>query len=193
MKSAVWGYRDYAVTQAFDPRTHTGIDIGCPSGTLIYAARAGVVERVQTGMVSVRVGAQRDFYLHGTPLVRVGQSVAEGEPVIHSDTVQVDPRYPLTGPHLHFEVQEGFNLPGAPPNAEGKPLDPVPILLAAHRLVVPVPAPPPAPAPAPSPVPPSNLDQARAAWARLGELLIADLPQTAAAIAAVIAKLNKLP
>lgn len=141
MKSAVWGYRDYAVTQGYDPRTHTGIDIGCPSGTVIYAARAGVVERVQTGMVSVRVGAQRDFYLHGTPLVRVGEAVAEGQPVIHSDTVQVDPRYPLSGPHLHFEIQNGYTLPGAPPGAPERPLDPVPVLLAAHAQLPPPPAP----------------------------------------------------
>lgn len=131
MRSAVWGGADYPVTQPFNPAVHTGIDIGCPSGTTIYAARAGVVERVQTGMVGVRVGNQRDFYLHGTSLVAVGQQVAQGQPVIHSDTVQVDPRYPLTGPHLHFEVQNGYSLPGAPPSAPEAPLDPVPVLTAA--------------------------------------------------------------
>lgn len=131
MRSAVWGGVDYPVTQPWNPAVHTGIDIGCPSGTLIYAARAGIVERVQTGMVGVRVGSQRDFYLHGTSLVHVGQAIAQGAPVIHSDTVQVDPRYPLSGPHLHFEVQNGYSLPGAPPAAPEASLNPVPFLLAA--------------------------------------------------------------
>lgn len=130
MISSVWGGADYPITQPYNPAVHCGIDIGCPSGTTIFAARAGVVERVQTGMTSVHVdgSTQRDFYLHGTSLVAVGQHVARGQAVIHSDTVQVDPRYPLTGPHLHFEVQDGRSLPGAPPSAPGNPLDPVPVL-----------------------------------------------------------------
>lgn len=140
MVSTVWGGVDVAVTQPFLPGVHDGIDIGVPSGTTIYAARAGYVERVQTGMVSVQVGSPgnlgpvRDFYLHGSPWlgIVVGHWVKQGDPIISSDTVQVDPRYPLTGPHLHFEVQNGFNLPGAPPTAEGAPLDPVPVLLAAQ-------------------------------------------------------------
>jgi hypothetical protein len=133
VKSPVWGGVDYPVTQPFlpgPPALHCGIDIGCPSGTIIHAARAGMVERVQVGMVGILVdgGAQRDFYLHGYSLVVVGQRVAAGTPVIHSDTVQVDPRYPLTGPHLHFEVQDDYSLPGAPPQYPEHPLDPVPVL-----------------------------------------------------------------
>lgn len=133
MKSPVWGGVDYPVTQPFlpgPPAIHCGIDIGCPSGTIIHAARAGVVERVQAGMVGILVdgGSQRDFYLHGYSLVVTGQRVAAGTPVIHSDTVQVDPRYPLTGPHLHFEVQDGYSLPGAAGQFPEHPLDPVPVL-----------------------------------------------------------------
>lgn len=134
MRSACWDDVDYPVTQPFlpgPPAVHCGIDIGCPSGTIIKAARAGVVETVVTGIVGVHVdgGPFRDFYVHGYSLVLVGQRVAQGTPVIHSDTVQADPRYPLTGPHLHFEVQDGFVLPGAPPAAPERPVDPVPILL----------------------------------------------------------------
>ncbi len=134
MISRVWGGADYPITQPYDPAVHCGIDIGCPSGTTIYAARAGTVERVQTGMVSVHVSGstQRDFYLHGFSLVPVGAPIAAGDAVISSDTVQVDPRYPLTGAHLHFEVQDGLTLPGAPPYAPGRPLDPVPILNATY-------------------------------------------------------------
>lgn len=136
MRSAVWAGVDEPITQPFIPGTHDGIDIGCSTGTTIYAARSGVVERVQTGMTSIHVdnSNERDFYLHGTSLVSVGQYVRQGQPVITSDTVQVDPRYPLTGPHLHFERQNGFTYPGAPPFAEGAPLDPVPVLLAAQPL-----------------------------------------------------------
>jgi len=150
MRSAVWGEIDFPVTQPYNPPVHMGIDIGCPSGTAIYAARRGYVERVQQGMVSVQVGpdyahlgTQRDFYLHGNPAagIVVGVFVDAGQHIIDSDTVQVDPRFPLTGPHLHFEVQDGHNLPGIP-IAPGAPLDPVPVL-----LIPPVPLPPPPPPP----------------------------------------------
>lgn len=134
MSSPCWGDVAYPVTQPWlpgPPAIHCGIDIGCPPGTIIRAARAGVVETVQTGMVGIHVTdtLERDFYLHGYTLVVVGQHVDVGTPVIHSDTVQVDPRYPLTGPHLHFEVQDGYTLPGAPPQYPEHSLDPVPILL----------------------------------------------------------------
>lgn len=131
MKSLCWDNVDYPITQPWlPPLIHDGIDIGCPSGTIIKAARAGRVETVQTGIVGVHVdgSGQRDFYVHGYSLVVVGQHVSVGTPVIHSDTVQADPRFPLTGPHLHFEVQDGFTLPGAPPQFPGKSLDPVPVL-----------------------------------------------------------------
>jgi hypothetical protein len=208
MRSAVWAEIDFPVTQPFNPPVHMGIDIGCPSGTRIYAARRGYVERVQAGMVSVQVGTtyptlgpQRDFYLHGNPApgVQVGVFVDAGQWVISSDTVQVDPRFPLTGPHLHFEVQNGPNLPGIP-IAPGAPLDPVPVLLAAQPVPVPapipapvpvpapvpipapVPVPAPAPAPAPAPVPPPApapgppIDQTRSAWARLAAFFTQTLP-----------------
>jgi hypothetical protein len=150
MRSAVWGLIDIPITQSFNPPVHMGIDIGVQSGTRIYAARRGYVERVQTGMVSVQVGQtyatlgdQRDFYLHGNPApgIQVGVFVDEGQLIIYSDTVQVDSRFPLTGPHLHFEIQNGHNLPGIP-TAPGTPLDPVPILLAAKVLAPPVIVPP---------------------------------------------------
>lgn len=131
MISSVWSGVDFRVSQPFLPvgHVHAGIDIACPTGTIIKAARAGVVERVQQGMTSVRVGSQRDFYLHGTSLVKVGQAVAKDQPVIRSGMVAVDPRYPPTGPHLHFEVQNGYSLPAAPPGAWEDPSDPVPVLL----------------------------------------------------------------
>lgn len=140
MRSDCWDNVDYEITQGFQPGVHDGIDIGCPSGTIIKAARAGVVETVETGIVGIHVtdSAQRDFYVHGYSLVVVGQQVEVGTPVIHSDTVQADPRYPLTGPHLHFEVQNGFTLPGAPPYAEGHPLNPVPILEGVEPMSIPL-------------------------------------------------------
>lgn len=139
MKSPCWDDLDYPVTQPWlpgPPAVHCGIDIGCPGGTIIKAARAGIVETVATGIVGIHVNdsTQRDFYLHGYSLVVVGQHVDAGTPVIHSDTVQVDPRYPLTGPHLHFEVEDGYTLPAAPPFAPEHSLDPVPILLGVATL-----------------------------------------------------------
>lgn len=82
----------------------------------------------------------------------------------------------------HYDLSEvGDYWPG---------VDPPPIP-APSPAPTPAPTPTPTPGPAPAPVPP--LDQARAAWARLGELLITDFPGTVTAIEAAVAKIQKLP
>lgn len=128
MVSAAWS-GDWPVTQPYNPPIHMGIDIGMPTGTPVFAIAGGVIERVQTGMISVRVGALRHFYLHiEQTLVGIGAAVQPGTAIARSGAVVVDPRFPITGPHLHFEVEDGYSLPAAPPGALEAALDPVPFL-----------------------------------------------------------------
>lgn len=51
----------------------------------------------------------------------------------------------------------------------------------------------PAPAPAPAPTPGPPIDQARAAWARLGELFVQVIPDAIVRIEQAVANLKKLP
>jgi murein DD-endopeptidase MepM/ murein hydrolase activator NlpD len=88
-------------------RHHDGIDIAAPSGTPIYAARAGVVE-----FAGWRGGYGRVVYLnHGDGIVtvyghasvlkvRTGQRVEKGQLI-----ARVGRSGNATGPHLHFEVR----------------------------------------------------------------------------------------
>jgi hypothetical protein len=107
--SVVWGGVDYPITQPYGPN-HRGIDIGCPTGTQLYAARAGTVTTAAYWGVAIKVDGtnQTDWYLHiKTHSVNGGQHVKRGQAVATVDTTPV-PGGPLpTGPHLHFEVQTG--------------------------------------------------------------------------------------
>jgi murein DD-endopeptidase MepM/ murein hydrolase activator NlpD len=90
---------------------HTGVDLGVPIGTPIFACEAGrVVYLLQTEKNGLAVFVQtptgrRWCYLHlSAAAVRLGQEVARGEQVAWSgDTGNV------TGPHLHLQVYEGDN------------------------------------------------------------------------------------
>jgi hypothetical protein len=114
----------YKVTQGYNGKfSHTGanqyaIDWDMPMGTLVYAARGGVVVRVKQD--SDRGGASRAFdpynnyvlirhddgtlghYCHllkNGCLVKEGQVVSIGEPIAHSGSTGFS-----SGPHLHFSV-----------------------------------------------------------------------------------------
>ena len=79
MISPVWGGVDYPVTQAWGCTTlnvepwwgqaqchwHCGVDIGTPSGTPLYAARAGTVMTVAYGLLGIQPATGlRDWYVH---------------------------------------------------------------------------------------------------------------------------------
>jgi murein DD-endopeptidase MepM/ murein hydrolase activator NlpD len=114
----------YKVTQGYNGKySHKGsnqyaIDWQMAEGTLVYAARGGVVVRVKDS--SGKGGASIDFdkynnyvlirhddgtlghYCHlqkGGALVRVGQKVAAGDAIAHSGNTGFS-----SGPHLHFCV-----------------------------------------------------------------------------------------
>lgn len=89
---------------------HKGVDMACPSGTLIYATRAGTVTvaSYQAGgagyYVSINHGdGFASIYMHMTRyVVSKGQSVAQGELIGYVGSTGI-----ATGPHLHFGVSYG--------------------------------------------------------------------------------------
>lgn len=98
-------------------RLHAGIDIGAPSGTPIWAAKAGVVIFAgrQSGYGNVIIidhgGGMTTLYGHQSRLMaRDGQSVAQGQRI-----GSVGNTGRSTGPHLHFETRYG----GSPRNPRG--------------------------------------------------------------------------
>jgi murein DD-endopeptidase MepM/ murein hydrolase activator NlpD len=104
----VWPTAARRITQYFGWR-HTGIDIGGPVGTAIYAARAGVVRTSQCGwnggygcyIVIDHGGGVQTAYGHSSQLyVSVGQSVSQGQTISAMGSTGRS-----TGPHLHFEVR----------------------------------------------------------------------------------------
>lgn len=88
-------------------RTHTGIDIGAPTGTSVKAAAGGTVTfagwKGSLGnlvVVSHGNGVQT-YYGHCSRIVaKVGQSVSQGQVIS-----KVGSTGRSTGPHLHFEVR----------------------------------------------------------------------------------------
>lgn len=124
------------LTSKIGPRTppggigsgqHQGIDIGIPTGSTIYAARAGKV--IKAGWqdpsnkkkgYGLRVTIQHDGgfetrYGHakeGSLLVKVGDTVKAGQPIMQANNTGSS-----TGPHLHFEIR-----------LNGKALNPLPYI-----------------------------------------------------------------
>lgn len=106
----------YTITSAFGMRIHpvykyqlmhNGIDMACPSGTPIYATRAGTVSKAayQAGGAGYYVSISHgdgfaSIYMHMTHyVVSSGQSVSQGQLIGYVGSTGVS-----TGPHLHFGV-----------------------------------------------------------------------------------------
>lgn len=96
------------ITQYYGLR-HTGVDIAGPVGTAIYAVRAGVVIRSQSGwnggygnyIIIDHGGGVTSLYGHATKLfVSVGDQVVQGQTI-----ASVGSTGRSTGPHLHFEIR----------------------------------------------------------------------------------------
>ena len=89
---------------------HRGVDMACPSGTPIYATRAGTVTvaSYQAGgagyYVSINHGdGFASIYMHMTRyVVSKGQTVTQGQLIGYVGSTGIS-----TGPHLHFGVSYG--------------------------------------------------------------------------------------
>lgn len=100
------------VTSKFGTRwgkKHSGIDIGCPEGTPIYAAADGKVvfsgEKSGYGMTIIILHLDNSFtiYAHNSKnLVSEQKQVKKGEKI-----ALVGQTGKATGPHLHFEIRKG--------------------------------------------------------------------------------------
>lgn len=107
------------------PHFHTGVDIGVGSGTPIAAAAGGTVVLAGANVVGGKLVGYGNYVViaHGGGLytlyghlsridVVAGQRVAAGEQIGLSGSTGNS-----TGPHLHFEVRQGY-----------EPVDPLPYL-----------------------------------------------------------------
>ena len=106
--SSPFGYRKSPTAGA--STNHKGVDMACPSGTPIYATRAGTVTvaSYQAGgagyYVSINHGdGFASIYMHMTRyVVSKGQSVTQGQLIGYVGSTGNS-----TGPHLHFGVSYG--------------------------------------------------------------------------------------
>lgn len=105
---------DYRITALFGPRiiskgskNHKGIDIGCPSGTQVYAIESGTIEiRRDNGyglyVVITHSNGVKSLYAHGSKVpatIKNGMMVNKGELIMYSGNSGAS-----KGPHLHFEI-----------------------------------------------------------------------------------------
>jgi murein DD-endopeptidase MepM/ murein hydrolase activator NlpD len=91
-------------------RLHAGVDLAAPDGTPIVAAGAGIV--VRAGVAegdgnAVLIDPGNGYHTHNghqsAITVTVGQHVAAGQQIGNEGSTGHS-----TGPHLHFEVHQGF-------------------------------------------------------------------------------------
>jgi len=100
-----YGYRIHPVLKT--KKFHSGIDIGAPYGTNIYAANSGtvVVSGYNTGgygnyVVINHGGGYATLYAHCASLkVTAGQTVSRGQVIATCGSTGMS-----TGPHIHYEV-----------------------------------------------------------------------------------------
>ncbi len=100
-----YGYRNHPILRRY--QMHTGVDLGAPKGTPVYATGNGViVENAQTHngygnyiVVDHGMGYKTRYAHLNKSLVAVGQNVVRGEII-----GEVGSTGRSTGPHLHYEV-----------------------------------------------------------------------------------------
>lgn len=104
----LWPTTVRRITQYFGWR-HTGIDIGGPVSTAIYASRSGTITRSQCGWnggygcytVIDHGGGVQTLYGHNSRLyAKVGEQVLQGQTIALMGSTGRS-----TGPHVHFEVR----------------------------------------------------------------------------------------
>lgn len=111
-----FGYRTHPISGE-PTKLHTGVDVGCATGSSVYSAESGKV--LTSGWVSgygncviiLHDNGLQTLYGHlSQPVVSVGERVSRGQLIAYSGNSGNS-----TGPHLHFEVR-----------VNGSPVDPMP-------------------------------------------------------------------
>ena len=105
----LWPSGSHKITQYFSWR-HTGLDIGTPIGSAVYASENGRVTAAgwnNSGygyyVVIDHGNGMTTLYAHNSALlVKEGQSVSRGQQISESGSTGRS-----TGPHLHYEVRVG--------------------------------------------------------------------------------------
>jgi murein DD-endopeptidase MepM/ murein hydrolase activator NlpD len=104
----LWPTNVRRITQYYGWR-HTGLDIGGPVGSPLYASKGGRVIRSQCGwnggygcyVIIDHGGGVQTLYAHATRLhVSVGQQVRQGQTIALMGSTGRS-----TGPHIHYEVR----------------------------------------------------------------------------------------
>lgn len=106
----IWPVASRRITQYWRGSRHTGLDVGAPTGTAIYAADDGIVttsgwNRGGYGNMIVVDHGNGVFTRYGHAsklLVSAGDVVHKGDVIAHVGSTGRS-----TGPHLHFEVMTG--------------------------------------------------------------------------------------
>jgi murein DD-endopeptidase MepM/ murein hydrolase activator NlpD len=101
-----YGYRVHPVLG--NQRFHSGVDIGAPYGSSIFAANSGtvIVSGYNSGgygnyVVISHGGGYSTLYAHcSSLLVSAGQQVSKGQVIAKCGSTGMS-----TGPHIHFEIQ----------------------------------------------------------------------------------------
>lgn len=98
-------------------KLHTGMDIGCGTGSAVVAAQSGTVIKANYNVaygnhvvISHGNGVSTLYAHNSSLLVSVGQTVKQGQTIARSGNTGYS-----TGPHMHFEVL----INGSPVNPRG--------------------------------------------------------------------------
>lgn len=114
--TCAFGYRHHPITGTYS--LHTGVDIGCKTGSSIRAAAAGVVSKAGYNRAYGRMviiqhnGGYSTLYGHNSRLlVSTGDNVKQGQVIAKSGSTGWS-----TGPHLHYQLMKNGNPinPGRP-------------------------------------------------------------------------------
>ena len=105
----IWPTTVRRITQYFGWR-HTGLDIGGPAGTPIYASLPGIVTRSSCGwnggygcyiIIDHGKGVQTLYGHNSRHYVNVGEAVTQGQTIAAMGSTGRS-----TGPHVHFEISQ---------------------------------------------------------------------------------------
>ena len=104
--SSGFGYRIHPVTG--EKKMHSGVDLGLPTGTPIYAVADGVVEssgdlgNCGKGVRINHSGGYMSVYCHASKLhVAMGESIKSGQVIADVGSTGIS-----TGPHLHLGIKK---------------------------------------------------------------------------------------